>query len=428
VADLAEFLLEAAEGPFFGRYRMVKARTQRRMSPQTLQAIKVELFEDVAWPPSCPRNLTKHVSRTRGAVDAMDVILPKVALTMGEAVIAEWHCRPGDQVTKGEPLFSIETDKVIAEIEAPADGILAEVFHEAGETVTAGSVVAQLDVAGEVSLLPPHAEVSVSIVPAAAELAEQLGIDVDTVRGTGSGGRILESDVLAAVEAGQGTTGSASSLSAATPPRSSPVVISRARAAGMALAEQSAGLPTFLLWGPLDFSAVYDRSRVAGLSVTDVLGIATARVLKAMPVCHSHWRHGHPEQYLAPRIGILARSGDALVPLVFADPSDLDATTFRQRRQELMDRLVAGRLRADDVASPTFVLSNLGRYNVTAFSAVLFPETAITMAIGTLGLAGPKALTAVLTCDHRLVDGVDAAEFHAAIQEAILTVRMTKEE
>lgn len=128
----------------------------------------------------------------------MDVVLPKVALTMTEAVISEWLKGVGDPVEQGEILFVMKTDKTDIDIEAPATGVLTEIRRIEGDTVDAGAVVAVIAVAGEAPApdgpnVPP-ADGGVS--PAAAKLAGELGVDVSAIRGTGPKGRVQESDVL----------------------------------------------------------------------------------------------------------------------------------------------------------------------------------------------------------------------------------------
>lgn len=358
----------------------------------------------------------------------MDVILPKVALTMTEATIVEWFKSEGEPVTKGEILFSMETDKTELEVESPGDGVLREVRYKQGDTVQAGEVVAALEDGSEQGSSKTSSSGAPNVAPAATSLAAELDVDIGSVVGTGTGGRILESDVIKSA----GDRGTSKSQPAPVGVRVPGVdvelvEISRARAAGMRLTEQATKVPTFILSALVDFEPRWSDMEATGVSVTDVLAIATAAALRDVPLANARFRDGHVERYLHPRVGILVRKDDALIPLVFDDLSNLDAATFRSQRREAASTLEGGRVPLDRTVGATFVISNLGRYNVDFFSAVLFPETAMTMATGTTGTNAdhPRALRAVLTCDHRIVDGVDAAQFLSSVQQRIADVRLS---
>jgi pyruvate dehydrogenase E2 component (dihydrolipoyllysine-residue acetyltransferase) len=351
----------------------------------------------------------------------MDVILPKVALTMADAKVAEWYCQVGDHVDAGQPLFSMETDKATVDVEAPASGTVATLVRQVGDVVMAGDVVAVIDPTGETQsrhrVIPAAVR---EVAPAAAELAAMLGLDIAGVVGTGPGGRVLEADVIKASSAVHHDPASVVAETLNEPP-SAPAENSRARASGLKLTERVGSIPIFFLAGTLEFTSVWDRMQAEGCTVTDVVTVATARALKDVPTCHARLAEDGIRIYQQPRIGILIKSGDALVPIVLPDPSGQSPAEVRRSRKELMRQLGAGHLDQKHLWWPTFVISNLGRYNVEAFTAVLFPETAVTLAVGALNQDHPprRALRAVLTCDHRIVDGVDASMFMSAISARV---------
>jgi pyruvate/2-oxoglutarate dehydrogenase complex dihydrolipoamide acyltransferase (E2) component len=124
-----------------------------------------------------------------------EVVLPKSSLTMTEATIVEWLVQPGQRVAAGDVLLSVETDKASQEVEAPVSGIVSSILKPAGETVLAGHVICLVEVdAGQTEPLDVSAVRSVA--PAAAALAEALGVDIAAIAGTGPGGRVLETDVI----------------------------------------------------------------------------------------------------------------------------------------------------------------------------------------------------------------------------------------
>lgn len=364
-----------------------------------------------------------------------EVVLPKVALTMTEGVIVEWLVEEGTAVRKGEPLFTMETDKTEVAIESPGDGVLQGVRYRAGDTVPAGEVVATLadadadaaagegagdaaDAARAVDAPAPR-----GVAPAAAALAGQLGIDLTTVVGTGTGGRVVESDVIkVASSAPPAAVAPEPTARAAEAVETEPVEASRARRAGLRLTELSVAVPTFFLAGPVDVAPVRDAMRAAGVGVTDVVAVAAAGALRDVPLANACIREGEVRHYRSIRVAILVRSGDALVPLVFDDPAAEGAVAFHARRRAAQDVLGNGVLPVSQTAGATFAISNLGAYGVDAFTAVLFPQTAITLALGATGAdpTRPGTARATLTCDHRIVDGVDAAAFLAALQRHVL--------
>lgn len=373
----------------------------------------------------------------------MEIILPKIALTMTSGVIAEWHVSAGQAVKKGDRLFTFETDKTAIDVEAPADGVITSISAEPGDEVAAGTRVAELLVEGERRSDPARsAGAELSVAPAAAALASVLGVDVATIRGSGTGGRIVEADVIAASQAQpprdrDGSTGAPAAGSATGAPavstgavgshvvandgvETAPLVFSDARRASWATLERSAAVPTFQLGGGLTIGRL-DRIRGAGVSLLDVVALAAARTLPDHPTCHARMRDGVPETFTATRIGVLVRQEDALYAPSFAVAPDDTAAGFGRRRRDAQQALAEGRLPAANSLAPTFVISNLGAFGVAWFTAMLYPGTAVTLAMGALGAGGRAAdeLSVVLTCDHRLADGVDAARFFADLRDVI---------
>jgi pyruvate dehydrogenase E2 component (dihydrolipoamide acetyltransferase) len=199
-----------------------------------------------------------------------------------------------------------------------------------------------------------------------------------------------------------------------------PAVVSRARSAGMRATEHVTGVPVFYVSRAIDLQPTLRQGKALGVTPTEILVIATARALRACPVANACLVDGVVQQYASTRVAVLVRAGDALVPLVFPDAENTTAAALKQDRVSLQDLLANRRLPADRMAAPTFVISNLGTYGVDWFTAVLFPGTAMTLAVGSARANGDSTtVQAVLTCDHRIVDGVDGAEFLAALERAV---------
>ena len=367
----------------------------------------------------------------------MEIILPKIALTMTSGVIVEWYKSPGDHVRKGEPILAFETDKTAIDLEADTDGVLREVRAQVGDEVVAGSVIGILEVDGSTDMpaVPPPArsQEQQEVAPAARDLAAALGVDLSGVLGSGTAGRIIEQDVIAAAARKSETT-------AASPPEDgdavearvsvTPLDFSARRLASWATLDWAAAVPTFHLATRIDLSAHAREMKAASVSPVDVLAVAAARALRSHPTCNGRFQDGRAETYSGVRIGILYRNGDSLLPLVFDDPAEETASEFRTRRRIAQDAAAGGRIAAANSGDPTFVISNLGAFAVEWFTAMLYPGTSVTAALGTsgAGVLEESEAAVVLTCDHRVVDGVDAAQFARSLQEAVLTVSIAGEE
>jgi pyruvate dehydrogenase E2 component (dihydrolipoamide acetyltransferase) len=198
-----------------------------------------------------------------------------------------------------------------------------------------------------------------------------------------------------------------------------PAAPSAARRAGMRATEHVTSVPIFYVSRTIDLEPALQKGKPHGVTATEILVIAAAAALRAYPAAHACLVDGVVHQYTSTRVAVLVRSGDALVPLVFPDAETATAVALRQDRSRLQDQLTNKRLSADRMAAPTFVVSNLGTYGVDWFTAVLFPGTAMTLAVGRTTVSeASTTLQAVLTCDHRIVDGVDGAEFLLALGRA----------
>jgi pyruvate dehydrogenase E2 component (dihydrolipoamide acetyltransferase) len=355
----------------------------------------------------------------------MDVVLPKNSLTMTEAEILEWHVQEGAEVTAGTPLFVMETEKSQVEVEATASGTLVEIRHHEGSIVSAGEVVAIIDTAADpatpASSLPDGAALAPSIAPAAVALARHLGIDTAAVRGSGTGGRVLEEDIMrAAKQAAAANTPQAHYFSR---PVSRPATPSRARASGNRATLSSRNVPTFYLACTVPLSAA---SRPDGATASDLLIVAAAKAARRVPLANAYADGDEVRIYDDVRIGLLVRDEDALIPLVFADPDLGQLADLHAQRRQLT---AAPRVLAVEATSwPTLVVSNIGRPRVRWFTAVLYPGTSVTVAVGGRGAIDSDRAEVVLTCDHRVVDGVDAADFATALCDALHEIQHDCEE
>ena len=368
---------------------------------------------------------------------ALSVVMPALEMAQETGKLLAWLKKEGDAIRKGEPLLEIETDKAVFELEAPGDGVLAGVTSNAGDVVPVGRTIAWIVAPGEqppveseaaapsartvterprpspVSAEPPSAG-GARISPKARRMAEERGVDIAKVRGTGPGGTITSDDILAA----------------ATPPKESapaqvpePEILSSfARLMAERTTQSWTQTPHFFLVREVDASALLEARKTldAAISITDLLIAITARAVAKHPKMNASWSTGRIQLNPSVNISLAVAVKDGVVGAVIQDAANMPLAEIAARRKDLAERARAGRLRPADVAGGTFTLSNLGMYNIDAFSAIITPPQAAVLAVGRIadrvvpvnGQPGIRPMmTLTLSSDHRVVDGAQAAAF-----------------
>lgn len=356
--------------------------------------------------------------------------MPALGMAQETGKLVRWLKSDGEQVTKGEPLIEIETDKAAVEVEAPATGILAGLTAAEGQDIAVGQAIGVILAAGETlagiapatapATVPAreastathqaHAEVvappgrSVAS-PRARRLAAERGVDISQVLGTGPGGAVLEDDILqAAAPAGVPTE----------------TALWRAMATNVSRSWQSA--PHFFVIREVDATGLgEERARHGeGVTYTDLLVQAVAASLRRHPRMNG----------MRPEINVgfaVALPNGLMVPVIHG-ADRLSVGEIATRRRELIERVKSGRVLAADVSGGTFTLSNLGMYGVDLFTAILTDGQAGILAVGRITdrvvarHGAPQVRPTMLmslSCDHRLVDGARAAEFVQALTDRL---------
>ena len=395
---------------------------------------------------------------------AISVVMPALEMAQETGKLVSWLKKEGEAVAKGEPLLEIETDKAVMEIESPGDGVLAGVKVQAGAEVPVGRTIAWIVRPGEV---PPADEVAVEsgrkttaaaptgsaistaasanqpptpttsttqavnraiqISPKARRLASDRGVNLADVRGSGAGGEILASDILAAAE-------SKASASAATVDGGSP--ISRLMAEHTTLSWTS--VPHFFVVRDVDAGALnearqkfgpdIEKSRGVKLTHSDLLVGLVARVLQKHPRMNASWTDRGARTNAEINVGLAMAVDDGVVAPVIHNADQAALGEIALRRRDLAERARAGKLRPGDIAGGTFTISNLGMFGVDAFTAIIIPPQAAILAVGRIadrvvpvdGRPGVRPMmTLTLSSDHRVVDGARAAEFLRDLVAAI---------
>jgi len=402
------------------------------------------------------------------------VLMPRLSDTMTEGVIAGWQKNIGDTVKKGDVLADIETDKATMELESYKDGILLYQGAKAGEKIlvndllcvigAAGTnidaiVAAVKSGAGATAASPAAASASPASAPStpapasaapavqavvnegrifasplAKKMAEERGIDLKYVKGTGDNGRITKFDIDGYVPATASAASAPQAVTAASAPQVAAGVVSfedqpvsqMRKTIARRLSESLFTAPHFYITMSIDMdAAVAARAKInevapVKISFNDMVVKATALSLKQHPKINSSWLGDSIRTNHHINIGIaVAVDEGLLVPVVrFADTKSLSeiGVTVKGFAQKAKDK----KLQPSDWEGSTFTISNLGMFGVDEFTAIINSPDACILAVGGIaqvpvvknGQVVPgNVMKVTLSCDHRVVDGAAGAAF-----------------
>jgi pyruvate dehydrogenase E2 component (dihydrolipoamide acetyltransferase) len=411
-----------------------------------------------------------------------DVTMPRLSDSMEEGTILRWAKQVGNEVAVGEELVEIETDKANMGYEADVAGTLLEIVVGENESAPVGATIARIgdpdakgsapQAAGPVTAgdppLPPVAKASSATVPPtvppaapaltangngsgrvkasplARRVAEEKGVDLAGLSGSGPAGRIVKKDVEAASPA------PSCSFSASQAQKEQPQVVESAKGTvetveltklqqvvARRMAEAKATAPHFYLTAEVDMSAaVAARARIKEMSgegevvpsFNDMVVKACAIALRRFPRANASYKDGRFELHSRVNVGIAVAARDALVvPTIF----DADRKGLREIAAEA--RSLAAKVRDGSVTPPelsggTFSVSNLGMYGIKSFGAIVDSPQAGILAVGEIAerpvvrdgeIVPGKTMEMTLSCDHRILYGADGAEFLAEVRRLL---------
>ncbi len=418
---------------------------------------------------------------------ATELKVPALLMDMEEATIVRWLVEEGAEVKKGEPVLEIDTDKTSFEIEAPADGTIRNLRGEAGETIPVGATLAYIATLGE-EIVEPEAEIAASAgtggasekhalagggaappdaksdphapehrdgrsavraSPAARRAAAARGLAIESIAGSGPGGRIYLSDVLEAdvrqrppeeapvaappVRGGEETAAARGAANGGA--KREP--LSRVRRVGAERTAKSfTEVPHFYLTRDLEADRLLElRERLKAKmepapSVTELFALAVARILKDHPRLNARYvEGGQMEVNLRVNLGIAVATDEGLVVPVLKGADTLALREMVPATKDLVRRAREGRLGADDLSGGTFTITNLGMMQIDAFDAIINAPQAAILALGRVRTVPEwqdgewlprRMVSATLSIDHRVADGADGARFLQDLQEALL--------
>jgi len=391
------------------------------------------------------------------------VIMPKLSDTMEEGVLVKWHKHEGDPVSSGDVVAEVETDKAVLELEAYTDGVLRKTLVDEGARVPVGTLLGVIageseaidallaegaavavDVGrGERPFAPPQppeslqasvlAQVARSTAPAASapppttkasplarKLAEQRGIDLRTVQGTGPGGRIVERDVEA-----RAVRPVAPAVTPIAGERREPLSLMRATIARR-MAESKTTVPHFYVTTEIDAGALlaaktgFATTGEPAIGVTELLVKAMGEALIAVPRVNASFAGDAVVFHAGAHVGVAVALEDGIITPVVRDA---DRKTVGQIAAEMADLKARARrkgLKPEEYQGAGVSLSNLGMFRVDDFTAIITPPEAAVLAVGRIvqtavirdGRVEPgHRMRMTLSADHRVIDGVIAAKY-----------------
>ncbi|MGD9632862.1 MAG: dihydrolipoamide acetyltransferase family protein [Pirellulales bacterium] len=386
------------------------------------------------------------------------IVMPQLVEHMTDAVVTNWILQDGDQVSIGDEVVEVETDKATTAIESEFEGIL-RILAKAGDAVAVGAPLAEVRYGGagsssangsgvETPLTAPvgaraHTNAELPSTPSkgrilaspiARRMAAANGVELLALVESASGGKIRKADVEAAMSLG--TTGNGAARAEAAAPvtpgagGSSKEMTRTQQLIARRMSESKATVPDFAVSTHVEMSACVElRKQLRGIvdetdqplpSYNDIIVKAAALTLRAFPGANASYRGGAIELHDEVNVGIaVASEGTLVVPTIRnADQASLGAIARRSR--ELATAVRDGSVTAPSLAGGTFTVSNLGMYGVSDFTAVINPPQAGILAVGAIedrvvprdGEVVIRPMTTITLCsDHRLIYGADAAQF-----------------
>lgn len=401
---------------------------------------------------------------------AIKIEMPKLSDTMEEGVIASWNVKEGDQVEAGDIIAEVETDKATMEVEAFDEGTVLKILVDEGDAVPLGGLMAVLGEEGEdisdilegaggdssasetksedkeeteseeseetETLTAPKSESSsqssssddgrIKASPLARKIAEDKGIDLARVDGSGPGGRIIKADIENYKEEAQ--PAAAASAQSFQSLESREVKVSQMRKTiARRLSESKFSNPHFYETIDIDMKpaiaarkAINDTNEDVKISFNDIVVKACATALTRHQAVNSSWHEDVIKEHGDVHVAVAVAIEEGLMTPVIRHTDQKGLAQISQETRELAGKARDRKLQPEEMEGSTFTISNLGMFGIEEFTAIINPPNACILAVGAIrdvpvvenGEVVPgKRMKVTLSSDHRIVDGAKAAEF-----------------
>ena len=386
-----------------------------------------------------------------------ELLMPKLGLTMTEAAMVEWMVAPGQAFQKGQALFVIESEKAAVEVPADNDGTLIEISVKPGETVPVGAVIAWWQDGATGPVAAPVAAATAAVAPVQAgastaaapfvptdstgarllatplarRLAQQRGIDLHTVSGSGPRGRIRAADVPLTAATPQ-LAAAVSTPAVAAGELRKPSGIESTIAQRLVAAKQT--IPHFYLSAAAEVSALLRlraelnaAQAAVRFTLNDFLLAAVGRALAEMPQLNCVWTDDGILTLSATDVGMAVNTERGLIAPVLRNVGAQSLTEVSRAARSAIERVKTTRWNAADMAGGAITVSNAGMHELSSMTSIINPGQSMILGVGSVSeLFRPDAqgqpelkreITLVLSADHRVLDGVAAAKLLKCIRQ-----------
>ena len=397
---------------------------------------------------------------------AIEIKAPTFPESVADGTVATWHKKPGEAVKRDELIVDIETDKVVIEVLAEADGVLAEIIKNEGDTVLSNELLGKLTEGGAAAAAPAAAPAAAAapaqaaapaaaagddaiLSPAARKLAEENGIDPNSIAGTGKGGRVTKEDVVAAVEAKKNAPAAAAKPAAAA--AAAPVVatgdrtekrvpMTRLRAKiAERLVEAQSSMAMLTTFNEVDMTEVMAlRSKYKDLFEKTHNGVrlgfmsffvkAATEALKRFPAVNASIDgndivyHGYAD------VGVAVSSDRGLVVPVLRNAESMSLAEIENGIATFGKKARDGKLAIEEMTGGTFTITNGGTFGSMMSTPIVNPPQAAILGMHNI-IQRPMAINGqvvirpmmylALSYDHRLIDGKEAVTFLVTIKNLL---------
>ena len=431
---------------------------------------------------------------------SVNIEMPKLSDTMTEGTLVKWHKQVGDSVEIGDILAEIETDKATMEMEAFDDGVLTEIRVQVGEKAAIGAVLAVLNgdsgrapdaahlsvpAAPQAAAAPAPAPVSASPAPVAAaaasgdrvlasplarKIAEELGVNLATVAGSGPAGRITRSDVEAATQSPAKPAAAAPSTDAAAaaalaasikskttapapsaPAPAAPAILPVAKSGdeiielstmrkviASRLLTSKTTIPHFYLHVEVDAAPLLslrqqvneqaEKTHGNKYSVNDFILKAVINAAQTVPAINASFAGDHIVKFAHVGLSVAVAVEDGLVTPVIKEAETKSLLAISRAVKDFAARAKDKKLKPDEFDGGTITVSNLGAWGIESFDAIVNPPQAAILSVGAAiekpvvknsQIVPGLRMNLGLSCDHRVVDGAVAAQFLSEVRKLI---------
>ncbi|HEY3057196.1 MAG TPA: dihydrolipoamide acetyltransferase family protein [Thermoanaerobaculia bacterium] len=418
-----------------------------------------------------------------------EIIMPKMGDAMTEGKVVRWYKKAGEAVKKGEPVLEIETDKVNLDLEAEADGTLGNLEAQEGQMVPVGGVLANIESGGAapptsaarekaaeaaaapeqqrrvtdkkdsvkhttgeygeaIEMKAPRTDRSKVVQmpkaaregrqrssPLARKMAQEMGVSLEAIQGSGPQGRIIAADVKNAGGGAARFSAPAGGLKPAPPPETKQIPLSAMRRTiAKRLAESTGPIPHFYLTVDYDVTNLLSvRQQMldiegAKLSVNDFIVRAAALALLHHPNVNASWGDEAITQHGQIHIGIAVATPEGLITPVIRNADQKSVPDIAQEVRALAEKAKNRKLLPNEYQGSTFTISNLGAWGIEEFTAIINPPNSAILAIGAAEerpvvidgqVVVRNRMKITMSCDHRVIDGASGADYLKTLRQYV---------